>query len=442
MHTSPAETRTSAGPGPSPGTGPVQWLDMARVAFDARDWPAVEQATTHLLARNPADAQAMIWRSVALQAHDDFVEGERLLREAARLVPQHPIILNWLALCMKEQARFTEAEALLREALRIAPQNAYARFNLSDLELRANDYVQGWTDYEARFQLNLELNGADAALASVGAPWRGESLAGRTLLVYGEQGNGDCLWAFRFLHSLATRAQREGGRVILGYAGPMQSLFVRALPPGVSIETRLETRPDFHCGLMSLPLRLGVFETTGARYLHADAGRVATWRARVTGHTQGHERPVGIVWNGHTKHARDARRSLPDALLGELLDVPGATFFVLSPGRGEAVRTWQARGAHLVDLTPQFDMDSGFDDVAALMSCVDRVVTIDSGPAHIAGALGVPTSLLLDHVSSWCWGDETARTRWYDSLELHRQREVSDWSPVLASVRARLMRAD
>jgi tetratricopeptide (TPR) repeat protein len=420
----------------------MQWLDMARTAFDLRDWLAVEQATGHLLARNPDDAQAMIWRSAACQARNDFATGERLLHDAMQRVPQpqHPVILNWLALCMKEQARFGEAQALLREALHIAPQNAYARFNLSDLELRAGDYAQGWADYEARFDLNLELNGADAALASVGAPWRGESLAGRTLVVYGEQGNGDCLWAFRFLFILAARAQREGGRVILGYAGPMQSLFARALPPGVSIETRFNTRPDFHCGLMSLPLRLGVFETAGTPYLHADAARVAAWRERVIAHTQAGERPVGLVWNGHPKHARDARRSLPDALLGELLDVRGITFFVLSPGRSEAVQAWRARGAHLVDLTPQFDMDSGFDDVAALISCVDHVVTIDSGPAHLAGALGVPTSLLLDHVSSWCWGHETARTCWYDSIELHRQPTPGDWAPVLASVHARLAR--
>ena len=120
--------------------------------------------------------------------------------------------------------------------------------------------------------------------------------------------------------------------------------------------------------------------------------------------------------------------------------MPGITFFVLSPGRDATVNTWRARGAHLVDLTSQFDMASGFDDMAALVSCVDRVVTIDSAPAHLAGALGVPTSLLLDHVSSWFWGAETARTCWYAPVELHRQPRVSDWTPVLRNVRARLER--
>ena len=431
---------------PDQDTKPASWREIAQNAFNARDWSLVEKATAQLLARDPADANALIWRAAVHQAHDDFAKAERLLREAMRIMPQHPIVLNWLALCMKEQARFTEAEALLRKALRIAPQNAYVRFNLSDLELRAGDYAQGWADYEARFDLNLRFNGADVALAKISTPWRGESLAGRTLVVYGEQGNGDCLWAFRFLRVLAARVQGEGGRVILGYAGPMESLFARMLPPDVSLETRLDTHPDFHCALMSLPLRLGLFDAPpqegqrGAPYLQADAARVAVWRARVMAHTSAGERPVGLVWNGQTNHVRDARRSLPDDLLGALLDVPGITFFVLSPERGATVNAWRARGAHLVDLTPQFDTASGFDDTAALVSCVDRVVTIDSGPAHLAGALGVPTSLLLDHVSSWFWGAETARTRWYDSVELYRQPQVSDWAPVLEAVRARLER--
>ena len=263
---------------------------------------------TALLAHNPADVDALVSRATAHQAHGDFAGAECLLREVVRIAPQYPMILNRLALCVKEQARFAEAETLLREALRIAPQNVRARFDLSDLELRAGRYAQGWADYEVRLEMGLI--GNYNALAAISAPWRGESLAGRTLVVYGEQGHGDCLWAFRFLRALAARAQCEGGRVILGYTGPMQSLFARALPPGVTLETRLDTHPDFHCALMSLPLRLGLFDAApqwGAPYLRADAARVAAWRARVTEHTPAGERCVGLVWNGYTGHVRDTR---------------------------------------------------------------------------------------------------------------------------------------
>jgi len=421
-----------------PFADPKLMHELAQTAFVTREWPLVEASCAMLLERDPNDANALVWRSAAAQARNDFASAEDLLRAAARIVPNHPVVLHKLALCVKEQTRFAEGEALLREVLALKPRNPHARFDLSELELRSGRYAQGWEDYEARLELDGDGNGARTALASIGAPWQGESLAGRTLVVYGEQGNGDCLWAFRFLAPLAERARREGGRVVLGYAGPMQHLFERMLPPGVALEASLATHPDYHCGLMSLPLRLGVFDPAGwgASYLRADPARVQTWRARVAQATPAGERSVALVWNGNPSHARDARRSIPDAELGALFSVPGLTFFALSPGRGAAVEAWRARGANCVDLTAQFE--AGFDDVAALIASVDHVVTIDSGPAHLAGALGAPTSLLIDHVSAWFWGSETARMPWYDSIELFRQPAVGEWGPVLARVRARL----
>ncbi len=412
--------------------------ELAQTAFVTREWPLVEASCAALLERDPNDANALVWRSAAAQACNDFARAEALLRTAAHIVPNHPVVLHKLALCVKEQARFAEGEALLREVLSLKPDNPHARFDLSELEMRAGRYAQGWEHYEARLELDGDGNGARAALASIGAPWQGESLAGRTLVVYGEQGNGDCLWAFRFLAPLAGRARREGGRVVLGYAGPMRHLFERMLPPDVALEDSLMTRPDYHCGLMSLPLRLGVFDPAGwgAPYLRADPARVQTWRPRVAQAMPAGGRSVALVWNGNPTHTRDARRSIPDAELGALFSVPGLTFFALSPGRGAAVEAWRARGANFVDLTGQFE--AGFDDVAALIASVDHVVTIDSGPVHLAGALGAPTSLLIDHISAWFWGSETARTPWYDSIELFRQPAVGEWGPALARVRARL----
>jgi hypothetical protein len=423
-----------------PESDPKLIHSVAQTAFVTRDWPLVERARAYLLGRDPNDANALVWRSAAAQARDDFPAAEALLREAARVVPDHPVVLHKLALCVKEQARFEEGEALMRAALARAPHSAHARFDLSELEIRSGRYAEGWASYEARHELGTDSNGARSALASISAAWSGESLAGRTLVVYGEQGNGDCLWGFRFLPAMVERARREGGRVIFGYDGPMRALFERALPPGLALESRLDTRPDFHCGLMSLPLRLGVFDPAGwgAPYLRADAARVAAWRARVAACIPAGGRSVALVWNGNPDHARDARRSIPDAALGPLLSVPGLTFFALSPGRGATVDAWRAQGARFVDLTPQFE--AGFDDVAALVVCVDHVVTIDSGPAHLAGALGVPTSLMIDHVSAWFWGKETVRTPWYDSVQLYRQPQVGDWAAVLVDVRSRLER--
>lgn len=410
---------------------------IAQTAFTLRDWHLVESATTILLTQNAADANALVWRAAAVQHRNDFSGAERLLRQAVQLVPGNPVALHKLALCVKEQARFAEADTLLRHALELSPDNAYAQFDLSELEIRSSRYTTGWPRYEARIAFDAETNEVRRALAAISAYWRGESLAGKTLVVYGEQGHGDCLWAVRFLGLLAERVQREGGRVIFGHDGPLRQLFERMLPPGVTLETSLDTQPDFHCGLMSLPLRLGIFDASGwgRPYLSADPQRVSLWRARVAQSAKAGPK-VGLVWNGNPQHVRDARRSVPVEQLAPLLTVPGITYFALSPGRVSTVDAWRANGVEIVDPTVQFE--TGFDDVAALLVNLDLVVTIDSGPAHLAGALGVPTCLMIDHVSAWFWGTETQRTPWYDSVELFRQPEVGAWEPVLAKVRARL----
>jgi tetratricopeptide (TPR) repeat protein len=424
-----------------PSCDPTLLSVIAQTAFTVRDWPLVDAATQRLLANHPADVNALVWRAAVMQQRDHFAATEQLLGEALRLAPENRVVLHKLALCMKEQARFDEAEALLRRVLTLAPDNPHAIFDLSELEIRSGRYEQGWAHYESRMTIATDLNNAQQALAAMSAHWQGESLAGRTLVVYGEQGNGDCLWAVRFLPLLAERARREGGRVIFGQEGPLRHLFERALPHDLPIETSLETRPDFHCGLMSIPLRLGIVDASGwgVPYLSADPALVQTWRGRIDGYGAGGSaiRNVGLVWNGNPEHIRDVRRSVPVAQFEALLDVPGVRYFALSPGRGDTVAQWRSKGLNVNDPTAYFQ--SGFDDVAALLANLDLLVTIDSGPAHLAGALGVRTCLMIDHVSAWFWGDESPATPWYDSIELIRQPRVGDWTPVVEAVRERLV---
>jgi tetratricopeptide (TPR) repeat protein len=422
-----------------PACDPTLLHTIAQTAFVLRDWPLVDSATALLLGRNAEDANALVWRAAAVQQHNGFDEAERLLREAVRVVPGNPVALHKLALCIKEQARFAEAETLLRRVLELSPNNAHAMFDLSELEIRSGRYADGWTHYESRIVFGDDLNDAHRALGEVSTYWQGESLAGKTLVVYGEQGNGDCLWAVRFLPLLAERARREGGRVIFGHDGPLRHLFQRMLPADVALETSLATRPDFHCGLMSVPLRLGVFDSAGwgRAYLSADPARAQAWRAHIAQTVAASGPKVGLVWNGNPQHIRDVRRSVPVDQLEPLLTVPGITYFALSPGRSATVAQWRAHGIEIVDPTQHFA--AGFDDVAALLVNLDLVVTIDSGPAHLAGALGVPTCLMIDHVSAWFWGNQTQRTPWYDSVELFRQPAIGAWAPVLASVRERLV---
>jgi ADP-heptose:LPS heptosyltransferase len=144
---------------------------------------------------------------------------------------------------------------------------------------------------------------------------------------------------------------------------------------------------------------------------------------------------IGLVWSGSPTHRRDAKRSIPLSALAPVLALPNIVFHPLTPGRHADVAALSAQGYRICDLTAHYQ--AGFDDVAAHVSALDAVVTIDSAPLHLGGALGCPVLAMLDHVSHWCWGNEEAQP-WYDSVELFRQPQPGVWEPVVERVAARL----
>jgi ADP-heptose:LPS heptosyltransferase len=121
--------------------------------------------------------------------------------------------------------------------------------------------------------------------------------------------------------------------------------------------------------------------------------------------------------------------------LAPLLALPDVAFYPLTPGRHADVAALAAQGYRLYDLTGSYE--AGFDDVAAQLGALDALVTIDSAPLHLGGALGHTVFAMLDHVSHWSWGNEETQP-WYDSVELFRQPQPARWAPVVERVAARL----
>lgn len=181
----------------------------------------------------------------------------------------------------------------------------------------------------------------------------------------------------------------------------------------------------------------------GDTYLCADDGKAAAWRERISADHGGEARAlhVGLVWRGSPSHRRDAKRSIPLDALAPLLALPHVVFHPLTPGTGgELVAAFAAdfnasASTRIRDLTAHYI--EGFDDLAAHVTALDAIVTIDSAPLHLGGALGRPVLAMLDHVSHWCWGVAEMQP-WYDTVELFRQRRPGDWSPVVERVIARL----
>jgi len=192
---------------------------------------------------------------------------------------------------------------------------------------------------------------------------------------------------------------------------------------------------DTYCGIGSLPLAFGTrLETVPSNvpYLPApEESRVRAWRQRLGRHDK---LRVGLVWSGNPKHGDDQNRSLALRALSPLLDLD-ATFVSLQKDPRPEDQACLRERPGIVDLTADL---TDFAETAALVSCLDLVVTVDTSMAHLAGALACPTWILLPYSPDYRWLLDRDDSPWYPTARLFRQDESRDYRSVIDRVRNEL----
>lgn len=249
--------------------------------------------------------------------------------------------------------------------------------------------------------------------------WDGTPLDGKRMLVRCYHGLGDTLQFIRFVPWL-----REIGAEAAFWVQPSLIPLLRTMPDiGTLLPLHdgvVDAEYDVDVEIMELA---HVFRVTPRTlpaeipYLHVDA-------APRSGDGRLH---VGVVWK-----AGDwgGGRSIPGRMMAPLGEIPGVTIHVLQ------------RGAGLAERPAGFGTDSGSDDVlqaARTLRALDLVVTPDSFPAHLAGALGVPVWTLLPAEADWRWMEDRDDSPWYPGMRLFRQERQGEWAPVIARVGEELM---
>jgi hypothetical protein len=192
---------------------------------------------------------------------------------------------------------------------------------------------------------------------------------------------------------------------------------------------------DMYCPLMSLPLAFGTrLETIPpAAYLPPLApDRVRAWDDRLGPRDQ---LRVGLVWSGNPKHGNDRHRSVPLRTMARLFDV-GATFVSLQKDPRPDDKVFLSERTDIVDLTADL---ADFAETAALLSCLDVVITVDTSVAHVAATLGRPTWILLPYLPDWRWLLDRDDSPWYPTVRLFRQDATRDYAGVIDRMRAELV---
>lgn len=323
-----------------------------------------------------------------------------------------------LATCYYQLMDFENAEICFRKTIELDPQHGSAHWNLALLLLLEGNYEEGWEEYQWRWQSQaLGHTRRDFDQPS----WEGEALAGRTLMVYVEQGLGDAIQFARFIPMI----EKDGGRVIVECQEAQMRLFSRI--DGVDA-----VYPVMHCG-EDFDLQLPLMDL--ARIFRVTVDSIPQELPYLTApdscdiKLEGEGKKVGLVWGGRPQHEKDEQRSIPLKALAPLFDVEGISWFSLQ--KGDQVVELEGVDFPIVNLDVQI---KDFDDTAAIMNQLDLVITVDSAPAHLAGALGRPVWIMDRKFPDWRWLLGREDSPWYPTLRIFRQKELYDWSGVIHAV--------
>ncbi len=363
---------------------------------------------------------------LALSAGGYPERAREAFNEALRLCPHDSSALNNRGHALEALGRYEEALKDFSTALDYQPEAINARWNRALSTLRLGRFVEGWSDYEARWGLPGQ------HLPDLPMPrWQGESLTGRSILVWAEQGLGDTLQFCRYIPLLAAR----GARVFLQVPATLEAL-MRTLAGITAIFDQDSDLPlaDFHCPLLSLP---GVFGTrtdtipAALPYLGTDPVKLAHWQARLPLSTS---RRIGLVCAGNARFVNDRERSIALQMFLPLMQADTQWYFIQPACSAEDAECLQSH-PQIVDLRGQLQ---DFSDTAAIVAQMDLIISVDTSVAHLAGAMQRPLWLLLPYTADWRWQIGRQDSPWYPGARLFRQARHGDWGPVIDALHGAL----
>lgn len=384
---------------------------MSEPTVPAADKTTIDETAGAALLAGELELAETLARSAIESGQATFTTWEVLVRT-----------LRW-------QGRHLEARAIQEFLVENLPGQLGLRFDLAETLLLLGEFDRGWREYHYRYSLPHTYV-LDRKMQR--PAWNGQPIAGKTLLIHDEQGYGD---TFQFLRLASWAKQRSGARVVL-QINHDQASFARRMPDIDQVILRGAVPPPFdvHCQLMSLPraMKLKMDDLPGpVPYLAADKKRLTHWEARLK-HLP---RPlVALVWAGSETHGNDANRSMRLSTLAPLGST-GATLISIQKGPRAVEAETPPEGMHIENLSQEI---TDFDDTAAILEVCDLLISVDSSPVHLAGALARPAWLMLPYVPDWRWLLEREDSPWYPNMRLFRQTKRADWSDVIERMAAEL----
>ena len=398
---------------------------LARIAFDRLD---MDLARRHAaLALGGVDNLAALW--LLIWVLGDYTAAITLSDRLLADNPGHVELLVTRARAFYLMRRYDEALASFARAAEHDPHRMGVGFGLAELLLMVGDSKAGWRWFDSLVTEDLLQAVRPEVRPSLETYWQGQSLKGKHILVVHFLGIGDNIMMARFARELKAR----GAHVTFCCRPELYRLFENLA--GVDdLRDSYDEEPwgnfDYWSFDYTLPRWLGASENAIPAFPEGYVDRPAPTPGveRVPGRLR-----VGLCWCSAPVHFTGASRFVPPEAFAPLADLQGVDWFVVQKGPfnpGFAARS----GLFTMDPSHAW---TDFRDTAAFMATLDLVISIDSSPLHLAGALGIPAWGLICAAPDWKWGLAEA-SPWYPQIRLFRQGRLDDWAPVIQEVRAAL----
>jgi len=359
----------------------------------------------------------------ALARHQPFDSALERLPDSIEILNNKTSILGQLQ-------RFDEALALYDHIRARQMANPMTDWHLALLKMLLGDFEAGWAGREARWTIP-----DPAPYPKFSQPmWLGQkSIQGKTILIHVDEGLGDTIQFVRYVPMVVAR----GARVILVVERPLVPLLSGL--SGVSQCLAFSDEPppafDMHCPIGTLPMVFGTrLDSIPAEtsYLPSpDEARIRAWDERLGPHDR---LRVGLVWSGNPSHRNDHNRSTSLRMLSRILDVDASFVSLQKDPRPDDKAELDKTG--IIDWTGEF---KDLADTAALVKCLDLIITVDTSVAHLAAALGRPTWILLPWTPDYRWLLGRDDSPWYPTVRLFRQSAMRDYASVMDRVRLELL---
>ena len=373
----------------------------------------------------PDYAEAYSNRGVVLQELKQLPEAIESYDRAITLKPDYAVAYSNRGVALQELEQLSNAIESYDRAIALKPDYAEAHFNKSIALLMDGDFAQGLELYEWRWKKD-DFTSPERNFQQ--PLWLGDNtLTGKTILLHSEQGLGDTIQFCRYTKLVA----ELGARVILEVEKPLVPLLQEFA--GVSeLVVKGDSLPpfDYHCPLLSLPL---AFKTElhsipySNKYLRSNQSKHSYWASKLGSQNK---LRVGIVWSGSSVHKNDKNRSIQLADMMQQLPLD-CQYVSLQ----KEVRDIDKSMLHSTSSVLHYGEElHDFADTAALCELMDIIISVDTSVAHLCGAMGKVTWVLLSFSPDWRWLLDRDDSPWYRSIKLYRQHNIGDWDSVLENV--------